>query len=132
MNPLHKQTSINIQEKAGMIWNIADIIQGTFKPHQYGLVILPFTLLKRLNDTLVPTKDEVLKTYEKVKNFQVKAGFLEKASGYAFYNTSPFTFETLLNEPDHIEENFKSFLGGFSENVQDILKNSGSSPRLWI
>jgi len=123
VNPLHKQTSINIQEKAGMIWNIADIIQGTFKPHQYGLVILPFTLLKRLNDTLVPTKDEVLKTYEKVKNFQVKAGFLEKASGYAFYNTSPFTFETLLNEPDHIEENFKSFLGGFSENVQDILKN---------
>ena len=123
MNPLHKQTSINIQEKANMIWNIADIIQGTFKPHQYGLVILPFTLLKRLNDTLVPTKAEVLKTYEKIKNFEVKAGFLEKASGYAFYNTSPFTFENLLNEPDHIEDNFKSFLGGFSENIQDILKN---------
>lgn len=123
MNQLHKQTSINIQEKANMIWNIADIIQGTFKPHQYGQVILPFTVLKRLNDTLVPTKDNVLKTYEKVKIFEVKAGFLEKASGYAFYNTSPFTFGNLLNEPDHIEENFKAFLGGFSENVQDIIKN---------
>lgn len=123
MNQLHKQTSINIQEKANIIWNIADIIQGTFKPHQYGLVILPFTLLKRLNDTLESTKDEVLAIYEKVRSFEVKAGFLEKASGYAFYNTSPFTFKTLLNEPEHIEENFKAFLGGFSENVQDIIKN---------
>lgn len=123
MNQLHKQTSINIQEKANMIWNIADIIQGTFKPHQYGQVILPFTVLKRLNDTLLTTKDKVLETYEKVKSFEVRSGFLEKASGYAFYNTSPFTFENLLNEPDYVEENFKAFLGGFSENVQDIIKN---------
>lgn len=123
MNQLHKQTGINIQEKANMIWNIADIITGTFKPHQYGQVILPFTVLKRLDDTLKPTKSKVLETYVKVKDFEVKAGFLEKASGYAFYNTSPFTFENLLNEPDHIEDNFKTYLGGYSENVQDIIKN---------
>lgn len=123
MKQLHKQTSINIQEKANMIWNIADIIQGTFKPHQYGQVILPFTVLKRLDDTLKPTKSAVLETLEKVKSFEVKAGFLEKASGFAFYNTSPFTFENLLNEPDHIEDNFKEYLGGYSENVQDIIKN---------
>lgn len=123
MTELHRQTTVNIQEKANMIWNIADIIQGTFKPHQYGLVILPFTLLKRLNDTLIPTKQNVLDTYEKVKHLEVKEGFLEKAAGQAFYNTTPFTFENLLNDPDQLEENFKSFLGGFSENIQDIIKN---------
>ncbi|WP_296561021.1 type I restriction-modification system subunit M N-terminal domain-containing protein [uncultured Acetobacterium sp.] len=123
MTALHKQTNINVQEKANMIWSIADIIRGTFKPHEYGRVILPMTLLKRLNDTLLPTKQAVLDKYEEVKSFEVKDGFLTKASGYSFYNISPFTFESLLNEPDHIEENFKSFLSGFSENIQDIIKN---------
>ncbi len=123
MNELQKQTSINIQQKANMIWNIADIIQGTFKPHQYGLIILPFTLLKRLNDTLLPTKDQVLAKYKEIKHLSIQKGFLETASGYGFYNTSPFTFETLLNDSDNIEENFKLFLAGFSENVQDIMEN---------
>ena len=123
MSALHKQTNVNIKEKANMIWNIADIIRGTFKPHEYGKVIIPMTLLKRLNDTLLPTKEAVLKKHEEVKAFEVKGGFLTRASGYSFYNTSPFTFETLLNEHDHIEENFKVFMGGFSENIQDILKN---------
>lgn len=106
-----------------MIWNIAEIIQGTFKPHQYGLVTIPFTLIKRLNDTLVPTKDKVLEKYAEIKHLEVTKGFLENASGYSFYNTSPFTFETLLNDSDNIEDNFKAFLAGFSENVQDIIKN---------
>ena len=123
MTALHKQTNTNVQEKANMIWSIADIIRGTFRPHQYGQVILPMTLLKRLNDTLLPTKQAVLDMFEEVKSFEVKDGFLTKASGYSFYNISPFTFESLLNEPDHIEENFKSFLSGFSENIQDIIKN---------
>ncbi len=123
MKDLQRQTNINIQEKANMIWNIADIIRGKFKPHEYGTVILPFTILKRLNDTLLPTKQAVLKKYEEVKNFEVRDGFLETAAGYSFYNTSKFTFETLLNDPEHIEDNFKAFLSGFSENIQDILKN---------
>ncbi len=96
-----------------MIWNIADIIQGTFKPHQYGLVILPFTVLKRLNDTLMPTKDKVLEKFEEIKHLEVKSGFLEKASGYSFYNTSKFTFENLVNDSENIEDNFKDFLNGF-------------------
>jgi len=123
MSAKHKQTNTNVQDKANMIWSIADIIQGTFKPHQYGLVILPMTLLKRLNDTLLPTKQAVLDKYQEVKNYEVKDGFLNKASGYNFYNISPFTFESLLNEPDHLEDNFKAFLSGFSENIQDIIKN---------
>lgn len=123
MNDLQQKTNINIQEKANMIWNIADIIRGKFKPHEYGTVILPFTVLKRLNDTLLPTKKAVLEQYEKVKNFEVKDGFLEAAAGYPFYNISPFTFESLTNDSEHIEDNFKAFINGFSENIQDILKN---------
>lgn len=118
-----QQSNVNIQNKANMIWSIADIIRGTFKPHEYGRVILPMTVLKRLNDTLLPTKNAVLKKFEEIKHFEVKDGFLTKVSGYNFYNISPFTFETLLNEPDHLEENFKAFLAGFSENIQDIIKN---------
>lgn len=123
MTPKENQTNINIQEKANMIWSIADIIRGTFKPHEYGRVILPMTLLKRLNDTLLPTKQAVLDKYEEVKDFEVKGGFLKRASGYSFYNISQFTFENLLNESEHIEENFKAFIGGFSENIQDVLEN---------
>jgi type I restriction enzyme M protein len=123
MSALHKQTNTNVQEKANMIWSVADIIRGTFKPHEYGRVILPMTVLKRLNDTLLPTKEAVLKKYEEVKHFEVKDGFLTKVSGYNFYNISPFTFETLLNDADHLEDNFKLFLAGFSDNIQDIIKN---------
>ncbi|MBB6402668.1 type I restriction enzyme M protein [Methanococcus maripaludis] len=123
MSALHQKTNINVQEKANMIWNIADIIRGTFKPHQYGTVILPMTVLKRLNDTLLPTKQEVLDAYKQYGSLEVNDGFFTDASGYSFYNTSPFTFETLLNDPDHIEENFRKFMAGFSENIQDILKN---------
>jgi len=123
MTALHHQTNINVQEKANLIWSVADIIRGTFKPHEYGKVILPMTILKRLNDTLLPTKDAVLKKYEEVKTYEVIDGFLEMASGYSFYNTSPFTFENLLNESDNIEENFRAFMAGFSENIQDIIKN---------
>ena len=119
----HLQTSVNIQEKANLIWSIADSIRGLYKPHQYGEVILPMTVIKRFHDTLLPTRDKVIGTYEKVKHLEVKEGFLQNASGYVFYNVSNFTFENLLADPDNIEENFLAYLNGFSENVQDVLKN---------
>lgn len=119
----HQQTSINIQEKANLIWSIADSIRGLYKPHQYGEVILPMTVIKRFHDTLIQTRNKVLETYEKVKHLEVKEGFLQNASGYVFFNVSNFTFESLLADPDNIEENFLAFLNGFSENVQDVLKN---------
>ena len=119
-----KQTTINVNEKANLIWAIADIIgQGLYKPHEYGKIILPMTVIKRFNDTLLPTKEKVLETFEKVKHFEVREGFLETASGYQFYNTSPFTFENLVADSEHIEANFRTFLAGFSENVQDVLEN---------
>ena len=111
----------NIAEKAAMIWNVADMLRGPFKPHEYGLVILPMTVVKRFHDCLLPTHQAVLDTYEKVKKLQVIDGFLQKASGYQFYNTSRFTFETLLADPDNIESNFRDYLSGFSSNAQDVL-----------
>ena len=112
---------INIAEKATVIWNVADMLRGPFKPHEYGLVILPMTVVKRFHDCLLPTHDNVLAQYEKVKHLAVIDGFLTRASGYQFYNTSKFTFETLLADPNNIETNFKDYLAGFSANAQDVL-----------
>lgn len=111
----------NIAEKATMIWNVADMLRGPFKPHEYGLVILPMTVVKRFHDCLLPTHDAVLEQYKKVKKLAVIDGFLTKASGYQFYNISKFTFEKLLADPDNIEANFRDYLAGFSSNVQDVL-----------
>lgn len=121
-----KQTTNNIQKKAALIWGTADILRGLYKPHEYGKVILPMTVIKRLHDTLLPTRKAVLETVENVKTIkveQIKNRKLTDASGYSFYNTSNFTFDTLLSDAENIEENFRSFINGFSENVQDILEN---------
>lgn len=126
MNEIQRnhQTTINVTQKANLIWAIADIIgQGLYKPHEYGKIILPMTVIKRFNDALLPTKAEVMREYEKTKHLQVADILLERASGYLFYNISPFTFENLVHDPDHIEANFRAFLGGFSENVKDVLDN---------
>lgn len=125
-NEHQKQTTNNIQKKAALIWGTADILRGLYKPHEYGKVILPMTVIKRLHDTLLPTRESVLETVEKVKTIkveQIKNRRLTDASGYSFYNTSNFTFDTLLSDAENIEENFRSFINGFSENVQDILEN---------
>lgn len=111
----------NIQEKASVIWNVADLLRGPFKPHEYGLVILPMTVVKRFHDCLLPTHQAVLDTYEKVKKLAVTDGFLRRASGYQFYNTSKYTFDRLLSDPENIESNFRDYLNGFSANVQDVL-----------
>ena len=120
---LHKQTAVNIQEKSNLIWAIADKIREYYKPHEYGKVILPMTVIKRFNDILEPTKEKILEVYENVKDFEVKAPFLETASGYQFYNTSKYDFKRLLDDSENIETNFREYLNSFSENVQDILEN---------
>ena len=117
------QTNFNVQEKSALIWNIADILRGVYKPHEYGEVILPMTVIKRFHDTLLPTRDLVMEASEKYSSFAVKEGFLQRASGYIFYNTSKYTFDSLLADSEHIEENFRAYLNGFSENVQDVLTN---------
>ena len=121
MNSEERLASVgrNIQEKAAVIWNVANSLYGAYKPHEYGLVILPMTLIKRFHDCLLEKHDDVLATYEKVKELAVKDGFLKAASGYNFFNTSKFTFETLRADAENIEDNFRAYINGFSENVQD-------------
>ena len=116
---------INIQEKANLIWNVANSLFGAYKPHEYGLVILPMVVIKRFHDCLLPTRDKVLATYEKVKQLAVKDGFLRTASGYKFYNTSQYTFDRLKADPENIKANFEAYINGFSDNVIDILANMG-------
>ncbi len=116
-----KNVGTNIQEKAALIWNVANTLVGLYKPHEYGLVILPMCLIKRFHDCLLPTHRQVLEAAEKFKDLEIKDGFLTKAAGYQFYNTSKFTFETLLADSANIADNFEDYLNGFSDNVKDIL-----------
>lgn len=122
-----KLTTTNIQEKANLIWAIANHLVGIFKPHEYGKVILPMTVLKRFDDALSKKKQEVLELNKKLDEQKtidaIKDGLLCKTSGYDFYNVSPFTFSTLLADPDNIAANFDTYLKGFSDNVKDIISN---------
>ena len=122
---LQKQTNTNIQEKANLIWESATHLVGLFKPHEYGKVILPMTVLKRFDDALAPTKQAVLDMKQKLDaagaNEQLIEGTLTRISGYKFYNTSKFDFGKLLSDPDNIAENFDNYLKGFSGNVADII-----------
>ena len=115
------QVGVNIQEKASVIWNVANSLFGAYKPHEYGLVILPMVVIKRFHDCLIPTHDKVVATYKSVQNLAVKEPFLLKASGFKFFNTSEYTFEKLKADPENIKTNFENYLNGFSDNVMDIL-----------
>lgn len=127
MNTLQKQTNANIQEKANLIWECATHLVGLFKPHEYGKVILPMTVLKRFDDALKDTKEAVVKMAEKLDAQKIdgaaREGILCKTSGYSFYNTSKFDFAKLQADADNIDSNFEDYLKGFSENVKDILEN---------
>jgi type I restriction enzyme M protein len=114
--------SANISEKAALIWAIADKLTGVYKPHEYGEVILPLTVIRRFDCILSDTKDAVLEKYENIKALPMRDVLLRKASGQPFYNSSKFTFERLLSDPDNIEANFRDYLNGFSENVQNIIE----------
>lgn len=114
--------STNVSEKAALIWAIADKLTGVYKPHEYGEVILPLTVIRRFDCILADTKEAVLAKYEQVQKLPTKDIFLKMASGRDFYNTSKYTFEKLLDDPDNIEANFRDYLNGFSDNVLDIIE----------
>ena len=94
------------QENANLIWNAANSLFGAFKPHEYGLVILPMCVIKRFHDCLLPTHQAVLDANKEYEAFgELKVGFLKEASGYQFYNTSNYTFAKLITDPENIEAN---------------------------
>lgn len=127
ISDLQKQTNANIQAKANLIWEIATHLVGLFKPHEYGKVILPMTVLKRFDDALKPTKDAVVEMAKKLDSQHVEGvardGILCRISQYDFYNTSNYDFAKLIADPDNIEINFEAYLQGFSSNVKDIIDN---------
>ena len=117
-------TTINRQEKAALIWAIADKLVGVYKPHEYGNVILPMCVIKRFEDTLAPTREAVWKKNEELGSMDdvLKGRFLRKEAGQQFFNTSKFTFQNLLADPDNIADNFDDYLQHFSDNVIDIIR----------
>lgn len=122
------------QENANLIWNAANSLFGAYKPHEYGLVILPMCVIKRFHDCLETKKEgsnrtrheEVLEAYAKYADFgPMAADFLKEAAGYQFYNTSKYTFNLLAADAENIADNLMDFLNGFSDNVKDILSRMG-------
>lgn len=114
---------VDITSEANFIWSIANKLRGAYMPDKYGDVIIPMTILRRFECTLAPTKDAVIARYE--ENPEYAAKILCKTSGYQFYNTSRFDLAELCNDSDHIAANFKSYVLGFSANVQDIMNELG-------
>ncbi len=118
MNQPQHNTIVNF------IWSIADdVLRGIYSRGKYRDIILPFTVLRRLDAILEPTKEEVLKMHKKLNEMKIdnQAPQLRKVSGYVFYNTSKYTFKKLLNEPGNIRQNLENYLDGFSSDVQDII-----------
>lgn len=113
-----------VSEKASLIWSIADKLVGVYKPHEYGDVILPLTVLKRFDSVLSDTKGKVLEMAKKYPETFAKRDFiLKETAGQKFYNTSKYDFKKLLDDPDNIEENFYNYINGYSDEVKDIIKN---------
>ena len=128
IDKLQKQTNINIQEKANLIWEIATHLYGEYKPHEYGKVILPMTVIKRFDDALKDTKKAVveknneLNNSNKEVNDKTRHAILKNVAKHDFYNTSKFDFSGLIADADNIKENFTSYLQAFSDNVKDIIQ----------
>jgi type I restriction enzyme M protein len=118
----------NFQERANFIWQVADdILRGVFKNYEYGDVVLPFTVLRRLDCVLEPIKDKVIETFEQFKaalpEQQLSPILLQASGGHNFYNTSHYDLRRLAQDAPNIETNFNNYLNGYSQNVRDIIEN---------
>src|SRR6266849_5896714 len=113
----------NFSEKVSFIWSVADLVRDTFKRSKYQDVILPLTVLRRIDCVLQPTKEQVLEVNAKLKGkLENLAPQLCKASGYAFYNTSLYDFERLLSDAPHLAANLRAYINGFSDNMREVLE----------
>ena len=114
------------QDKVSLIWAVADILRGDFKPHEYGQTILPFVVLRRLECALEKTKDKVI---AKSKSLEGKINDLEtilnKESGHTFYNTSPLSLSKILQDPNKVASNLNSYIRAFSPSASEVLDKYG-------
>ena len=114
----------NFKEKADLIWRVADLLRGDYKQSDYGKVILPMTVIRRLDCVLEPTKQKVLDFLPKVETFSETAKdiTLNKAAGFNFHNRSPFNFDKLIGDPSNIAINLRAYINGFSTSAREILE----------
>ena len=110
---------VDVSTEVNFIWSIANKLRGTYRSDKYKDVIIPMTIIRRFECALEPTKQAVVDEYKKDPTFPTKAMY--RVSGFQFYNTSEYTLAELINDPDHLAANFKSYIQGFSSNVQEIL-----------
>ena len=118
------------QDKTAFIWSVANLLRGSYRPAEYGKVILPFTVLRRLDSVLAPTKKAVL---DKAKKLREQARLkpaawppvLASAAGQVFYNTSKFDFGSLADDPSHIAQNLAHYVNGFSPRAKEIIESFG-------
>ena len=114
----------NFQEKVDFIWSVANLLRGDYKQSEYQKVILPLTVLRRLDCVTEPTKDEVLQKYEELEEQGVEnvGPALERVSGQNVYNTSEYTFEKLCEEPEQIDSNLRYYINSFDDDTQEVLE----------
>ncbi len=114
----------NVKESANFIWSIADLLRGDYKQSDYGKVILPLTVLRRLDCVLEKKKDKVLEKYQQSKSLKIKnfEDILNKASGYKFHNRSKYSFDKLIADPNNLAANLRNYINGFSEQAQEIIE----------
>lgn len=110
---------VDVSTEVNFIWSIANKLRGTYQSDKYKDVIIPMTIIRRFECALAPTKDKVVAQFKANPSFPAKAMY--RVSGFQFYNTSEYTLEELCNDSDHLAANFKSYIQGFSSNVQEIL-----------
>ncbi|HBU06942.1 MAG TPA: restriction endonuclease subunit M [Candidatus Magasanikbacteria bacterium] len=112
----------NFGEKASLIWSIADLLRGSWKQHEYQDVILPLVVLKRLDDVLKDTKQDVLVKYNSFQGQVDVDPILKKASKVGFYNISEYDFDKLLDAPNDTAKNLRHYINSFSKNVEEIIE----------
>src|ERR1700738_2348182 len=115
---------MNHGEMVSFLWGVADLIRDTFKRGKYQDVILPLTVLRRLDCVLAPTKEKVLKRQGELrgKGLQDLDAQLRRTSGFAFYNTSRYDFDKLLADAPHLAANLRNYIAGFSPNMREVLE----------
>lgn len=111
----------NFKETANFIWSVADLLRGDYKQADYGKVILPLTVIRRMDAVLAKTKDKVLETAKGLK-IENKDPILNKASGHKFHNKSKFDFDKLVADPNNLAANFRNYLNGFSTEAREIIE----------
>ena len=117
----------NFNEKVSFIWSVADLLRGPYRPNQYKDVMLPLTVLRRLDCVLEPTKDEVIKKYKSLEDGKITniEPILNRVAGQSFHNTSRFTFEKLKGDPDNIAANLTQYIKSFSNHAREIIEHFG-------